>query len=51
MECYDSVVGVTAECKADQIHCDPGALGFYPLIDRKRQIYMQIVANESDTPA
>ena len=46
LECYDSVAGQTPECTAAQIHADPGALGYYPLIDRTKGYYMQIVANE-----
>lgn len=45
-ECFDSVAGMTAECKEARIHMDPGALGYFPLIDRKNNFYMQIVANE-----
>ncbi len=36
IECFDSVEGFTQECEAAQIHCDPGAFGFYPLIDRAK---------------
>jgi len=46
LECFDSVDGFTAECADAQIHCDPGAFGFYPLIDRKNGYYMEIVAFE-----
>jgi len=47
LECYDSVPGYTAQCKTDNVHCDPGAFGFYPLIDRKNGYYMQVVAYET----
>ena len=47
LECYDSVEGFTKECAEAQVHCDPGAFGFYPLIDRTQNYYMQIVAYES----
>ena len=46
LECYDSILGFTEECQKQAIHCDPGAFGFYPLIDRKNNYYMQIVAYE-----
>jgi CubicO group peptidase (beta-lactamase class C family) len=47
LECYDSVYGYTAECEKNAIHADPGAFGFYPLIDRKNGYYMQVVAYET----
>ena len=34
IECFDDANGFTAECDAARIHCDTGAFGFYPLIDR-----------------
>ena len=46
LECYDSVFGYTDACAAAQVHADPGAFGFYPLIDRTQKYYMQIVAYE-----
>jgi hypothetical protein len=46
LECFDSVDGFTPACRDAAIHSDPGAYGFYPLIDRKRNFYMQIVAYE-----
>mgnify|MGYP006883397917 CR=1 FL=1 len=36
---YDLVVCISR-------HADPGAFGYYPLVDRKNQYYMQIVADE-----
>lgn len=45
--CFDSVVGFTAECREARTHIDPGAFGFYPLIDRKHGYYMQVVAFEA----
>eukprot|EP00947_MAST-08B_sp_MAST-8B-sp1_P005279 g5279.t1 len=47
LECYDSPTGFTAACKAARVHCDPGAFGFYPLIDRANGFYMEIVAFEA----
>jgi len=49
IECFDAINGFTKECEAAQVHCDPGAFGFYPLIDRKRGYYMQVVAYEATT--
>eukprot|EP00967_Tisochrysis_lutea_P123636 scaffold206023_cov36-Tisochrysis_lutea.AAC.3 len=46
LECFDSVSGFTDVCRNASIHADPGAFGFYPLIDRKRNYYLQIVAFE-----
>ena len=45
-ECFDSVKGFTTECQEAQVHCDPGAFGYYPLIDRKNKYYLQVVAYE-----
>ncbi len=42
LECFDSVVGYSAACKEANIHADPGAYGYYPLIDRKNNFYMQV---------
>jgi CubicO group peptidase (beta-lactamase class C family) len=47
LECYDSVHGFTDACADAAVHADPGAFGFYPLIDRKNAYYMQIVAYET----
>ncbi|CAK9037132.1 unnamed protein product [Durusdinium trenchii] len=33
-------------CQAESIQAGPGAFGFFPLIDRKRGYYMQIVLKE-----
>mmetsp|Transcript_12636 Transcript_12636/g.33127 ORF Transcript_12636/g.33127 Transcript_12636/m.33127 type:complete len:227 (-) Transcript_12636:152-832(-) len=46
IECFDAINGFTAACDEARIHADPGAFGFYPLIDRKRGYYMQVVAFE-----
>ena len=48
LECFDSAAGYTAACEAAAVHCDPGAFGFYPLIDRKNGYWMQVVAFETD---
>lgn len=44
--CFDSVKGMTPECREAQSHFDPGAFGFMPIIDRKYGYYMQVVAAE-----
>lgn len=44
--CFDSLTGETKACKEAKTHIDPGAFGFYPLIDRKYGYYMQVVAYE-----
>lgn len=46
LECFDSYDGFTAECKAANVHADPGAFGFYPLLDRRYGYWMTIVAFE-----
>ena len=47
LECFDSYEGYTQKCETDNVHADPGGLGWYPLIDRSNDYYMQIVAAES----
>ena len=47
LECYDSAAGFTSACKEAMVHCDPGAFGFYPLIDRSKGYYMEVVAYEA----
>jgi len=47
LECFDSVEGFTDACKTAKIHADPGAYGFYPLIDRQKGYYLEIVAYEA----
>jgi len=44
--CFDSVDGMTEECKRSRVHADPGAFGFIPLIDRKNGYYMELVSAE-----
>jgi len=44
--CFDSVDGFTSKCAQQKCHMDPGAFGFMPIIDRKHNYYMQIVAAE-----
>jgi len=46
LECFDSYRGYTLECKRAQVHCDPGAFGYYPLMDRRYGYWMQITAYE-----
>lgn len=45
--CFDSVDGMTKECKDAKCHIDPGAFGFFPLIDRRLGYYFEVVAYES----
>lgn len=40
-ECVDQKWGPT--CEDRQRHADPGAFGYWPLIDRKKKFYMQVV--------
>jgi len=44
--CFDSVGGMTKQCRQDKVHADPGAFGFIPMIDRKHQYYVQLVSAE-----
>eukprot|EP00428_Durinskia_dybowskii_P013702 CAMPEP_0170214306 /NCGR_PEP_ID=MMETSP0116_2-20130129/6783_1 /TAXON_ID=400756 /ORGANISM="Durinskia baltica, Strain CSIRO CS-38" /LENGTH=460 /DNA_ID=CAMNT_0010464869 /DNA_START=67 /DNA_END=1449 /DNA_ORIENTATION=- len=44
--CFDSVDGMTGACKEAQVHADPGAFGFIPLVDRKHGYYLEVVAAE-----
>ena len=44
--CFDSYDGFTKECEEAQCHMDPGAFGFIPIIDRKHEYYMEVVAAE-----
>lgn len=44
--CFDSVAGFTQECKDAKVHTSPGGFGFFPLIDRKYDYYMELVAFE-----
>jgi len=44
--CFDSVGGMTDACREDAVHADPGAFGFIPLIDRRRNYYLEVVAAE-----
>lgn len=46
LNCFDSVHGFTKECKEAQVHADPGAFGYYPLLDRRYGYYMQVAAFE-----
>lgn len=46
LECFDSDAGFTPACKAAQVHCDPGAFGFYPFLDRRLGYWATIVAYE-----
>lgn len=47
LECFDSADGFTEACREAQRHIDPGAFGYFPMIDRKYGFYMQIVAYEN----
>merc|ERR1712151_1454392 len=44
--CFDSVKGRTEECVKAKVHADPGGYGFFPLIDRRYDYYMELVAYE-----
>mmetsp|Transcript_26349 Transcript_26349/g.36775 ORF Transcript_26349/g.36775 Transcript_26349/m.36775 type:complete len:403 (-) Transcript_26349:193-1401(-) len=46
-ECFDSELGFTEACRKANIHSDPGAFGYYPLVDRSNGYYMQVVVEES----
>mmetsp|Transcript_25915 Transcript_25915/g.41717 ORF Transcript_25915/g.41717 Transcript_25915/m.41717 type:complete len:406 (+) Transcript_25915:97-1314(+) len=48
-ECFDSELGFTEACRKANIHSDPGAFGYYPLVDRSNGYYMQVVVEESGT--
>lgn len=39
----------TPECLADDVHADPGLFGYWPLIDRKNNYYLQIVQEKFTT--
>jgi len=43
-ECIPPKLGdFTAACKKENIHVDAGLFGYYPLVDRSRGTYMQVV--------
>jgi len=46
LQCFDSYEGFTAECAKARCHMDPGAFGFIPVIDRKNEFYIELVAAE-----
>jgi hypothetical protein len=46
LECFDSFDGFTEKCRAARCHMDPGAFGFIPVLDRKHEYYVQVVAAE-----
>jgi hypothetical protein len=48
-ECFDSYNGYNDACDKANVHSDPGAFGFYPLIDRHHEYYMEIVAFEGNS--
>lgn len=45
--CFDSIWGMTKKCRHAQVHCDPGAFGFIPMVDRRLDYYIQVVAFEA----
>ncbi|CAE8640828.1 unnamed protein product [Polarella glacialis] len=45
--CFDSTAGFTQACKDAHLHIDPGAFGFFPLIDRRLGYYFELVAYEN----
>jgi CubicO group peptidase (beta-lactamase class C family) len=47
--CFDSVVGRSKACIDARVHADPGGFGFFPLIDRRYDYYMELVAFEHTT--
>jgi len=47
LECFDSPFGFTPACAAANTHIDPGAFGYYPLLDRKNGYYLNLVAYEN----
>merc|ERR1711972_317175 len=44
--CFDSFDGMTQKCRDAKCHMDPGAFGFIPIVDRKLDYYVQLVAAE-----
>jgi len=44
--CFDSYNGFTDACREAQLHFDPGAFGYIPIIDRKLGYYLQVVSAE-----
>jgi len=47
-ECVNQV-NFTDECEAKAVHADPGAFGYWPLINRPKEYYMQIVVERHVT--
>lgn len=47
LSCFDSVEGFTEECRRARVHIDPGAFGFMPMIDRRYNYYIELVAFEA----
>mmetsp|Transcript_44094 Transcript_44094/g.104336 ORF Transcript_44094/g.104336 Transcript_44094/m.104336 type:complete len:457 (-) Transcript_44094:190-1560(-) len=47
--CFDSLYGMTDKCRSAKCHMDPGAFGFIPIIDRKYNYYVELVAAEIGT--
>ena len=46
LECFDSYHGYTKACAAARVHADPGAFGYYPLLDRRYGYWAQVTAFE-----
>lgn len=44
--CFDSISGRTKACEKGKVHACPGGFGFFPLIDRRLDYYMELVAFE-----
>ena len=45
IECFDEIE-FTKECAAANVHMDPGAFGFIPIIDRAKKYYVALVEAE-----
>ena len=39
---------LSGQCMQEEIQAGPGAFGYFPLLDRRRGFYMQIVLAEDD---
>eukprot|EP00755_Sulcionema_specki_P017989 Sspe_Gene.65743::Locus_38878_Transcript_1_1_Confidence_1.000_Length_2344::g.65743::m.65743 len=54
-ECYGYTIGLNASqpdvlpdrCKEEKIHSDPGLWGWFPIMDRSREYYYQVVIQEN----
>lgn len=46
LECFDNPDGFTDACRMKQVHIDPGAFGYYPMIDRNHGYYFNLATSE-----